>query len=74
MPIEIKRKPKEPTQSLVYRFTKAVRESSTLLSLRSRRFRVREKSRNLKRLATLRREERARQIAIEEKLGRPHTK
>jgi hypothetical protein len=71
MPIEVKRKPKEPPQSLVYRFTKAVRESGMLLSLRDKRFRTREKSRMLKRLAALRREEKKKQLAMEEKLGKP---
>lgn len=71
MPIEVKRNPKEPIQSLVYRFSKAVRASSTLATLRKRRFRIRQKSRTLKRLAALRREEIKKRRIREAKMGKP---
>jgi len=41
MPLEVRRRGKESVQSLIYRFTKAIRESGILLRARETRFRQR---------------------------------
>lgn len=70
MALEVKRKPKESVQSLVYRFTKAVQQSGILLRARERMYKVREKSENLKREAALRREEMKKKYEKLKKLGK----
>lgn len=70
MALEIKRKPKESVQSLVYRFTKAVQQSGILLRARERMYKAREKSENLKKEAALRREEMKKKYEKLKKLGK----
>ena len=44
MALEVKKKEKESSQSLVHRFTKTVRQSGVLLQVRSKQFKKRTKS------------------------------
>jgi len=57
MGLEIKKQQRESIQSLVYRFNKSVQRSGILLRARKIRFREREKSRDMRKKAALRREE-----------------
>ncbi|HOC53836.1 MAG TPA: 30S ribosomal protein S21 [Candidatus Pacearchaeota archaeon] len=51
--MKIQKQQKETSQSLVYRFTKAVQKSGVLTEARKRRFQERIKSGNLKKRAAL---------------------
>lgn len=68
--IQIQKRDRENTQSLVRRFTKAIRDSGLLHTVRRRRFRARPKSDLAKKLSALRREEIKKQIALREKMGK----
>jgi len=57
MALEIKKQERESIQSLVYRFNKSVQRSGILMRARKIRFRHREKSRDMRKKAALRREE-----------------
>ncbi|MEK7519366.1 MAG: hypothetical protein AAB565_01065, partial [Patescibacteria group bacterium] len=69
MPLEVKKKEKEPTQSLVRRFARRVQQSGILLRARKIRFRERNKSRQMKKRAALRREELRKEYEKKIKLG-----
>lgn len=68
--VEVKKKEKETTQALVYRFTRAVQQSGILLRAREKMFKEREKSENLKREAALRKEEMRKKYEKLKKLGK----
>ncbi len=70
MGIEIKKQNRETTQSLVHRFTKAIRESSILVRVRKTRFKRRKKSNQMKKRAALRREELKKEYEKLRKLGK----
>ncbi len=70
MPLEIKRKEKENPQNLVRRFTRALQQSGILTRVREKTFKDREKSRNMKRRAALRREELKKEYEKLKKLGK----
>lgn len=55
MPLEVRRKEKESVQSLIYRFTKAIKESGILLRARERRFRQRPLNKRARKEKALRR-------------------
>ena len=57
MGIEIKKQERETIQALTYRFSRSVKKSGLLLRARKARFRQRQKSRQMKKRAALRREE-----------------
>ena len=57
MPLEIKKQERESSQSLIFRFTKAIKQSGILLRARKIRFKRKEKSRDMKKKEALRREE-----------------
>jgi ribosomal protein S21 len=69
--MKIQKQPKETSQSLVYRFTKAVQKSGVLIEARKRRFAERTKSENLKQRAALVREEKKKEFQKLKKLGKP---
>ncbi|PIS39419.1 MAG: hypothetical protein COT33_02030 [Candidatus Nealsonbacteria bacterium CG08_land_8_20_14_0_20_38_20] len=56
MPLEVKKRPRETSQSLVYRFTKSIKKSGILLRARETRFRERKKSKEIKKRAALRKQ------------------
>lgn len=70
MALEVKRQPKETSQSLVHRFSKRVRGSGILLRARKVRFRERKKSHYAKKSAALRRQELKKEYEKLEKLGK----
>ena len=57
MVLEIKRKPRETTQSLIRRFSQQFRRSGTLIQARKVRFKGKTKSRGAVKKAALRKEE-----------------
>lgn len=57
MVLEIKRKPRETTQSLIRRFSQQFRRSGTLIQARKVRFKGKTKSRGAAKKAALRKEE-----------------
>jgi len=57
MVLEVKKKERETAQSLIRRFTRALKESGILIRARKTRFKKREKSEQMKKRAALRREE-----------------
>jgi len=72
MGLEVRRQSREASQSLVRRFTKRIRQSGILIRARKGRFKIREKSRDLKREAALRREEMKKAFEKLKKLGKPN--
>lgn len=68
--MEIKRQGKESSQSLVYRFTRAVKKSGVLVESRKRRFRTKDKSENMKNKAAVLREEKKKEYQKLRKLGK----
>ena len=69
MALEIKKQERESIQSLVYRFNKSVQRSGILMRARKIRFRQREKSRDMRKKAALRREELKKAYERAKKLG-----
>lgn len=70
MALEIKKKERETTQSLVHRFTKALQGSGILVRARKTRFKKREKSGQMKKKAALRREEMREEYEKLRKMGK----
>lgn len=70
MGIEIKKQERETSQALIYRFSRSVKKSGILLRARKTRFRQRQKSRQMKRRAALRREELKKEYEKLRKLGK----
>ena len=70
MPLEVRKREKESSQNLVRRFTKRVQQSGILLRARKTMFKGREKSRDMKREAALRREEMKKEYEKLKKLGK----
>lgn len=72
--MKIQKQPKETSQSLVYRFTKAVQKSGILIEARKRRFASRVKSENLQQRAALIREKKKKEFQKLKKLGKTTSK
>ena len=70
MALEVKRKERENSQSLVRRFTKRVQQSGILHKARKTMFKTREKSRNMEKRAALRREKMKTEYEKLKKLGK----
>ncbi|BFT95209.1 MAG: hypothetical protein MNSN_07360 [Minisyncoccus archaeiphilus] len=68
--MKISKLPKETSQSLVYRFTRAVKSSGVLIEARKRKFRDRLKSRNLAKRAAVIRVQKKAEYAKMKKLGK----
>ena len=64
------RNQKETSQSLVYRFTQAVKKSGILVEARKRQFNERKLSRNLLKRKALIREEKKKEYLKNKKLGK----
>lgn len=69
MTLEVRKKEKETSQSLIRRFSKRVQQSGILLEARKKRFKERSKSSEKKKKAALRREELKQKYEKLEKLG-----
>ncbi len=70
MVLEVKKQPKETTQSLIRRFTKNIQQSGILLEARKIQFKKREKSRQMKKRTALRREKLKKKYERLKKLGK----
>lgn len=70
MALEVKKKDRETTQSLLHRFTKNVQRSGILIRARKNRFKTRPKSRQMKKKSALRREEIKKEYEKMKKLGK----
>ncbi len=70
MAIEIKKQERETNQALIYRFSKSVQRSGILIRARKTRFRQRQKSRQMKKKAALRREQLKEEYEKLRKLGK----
>jgi len=70
MALEIKKRERETAQSLIRRFSRRVRESGLLIRARKIRFRGKEKSKQMKKRAALRREEIKKEYERLEKMGK----
>ncbi len=71
MAVEVRKNEKENSQSLIHRFTKAVRQSGILLEMRKRQFHNRRKSNLAKKKSALRREEIKKEKMLEYKMSKP---
>lgn len=67
--MKIQKQLRETSQSLVYRFTKAVQKSGVLIEARKRRFNDRSKSENLEKRAALVREDKKKAYEKAKKMG-----
>ena len=70
MSVEIKKQSGDSPQSLVRRFTQTVQKSGILLRVRQNRFKIRTKSKQLRKRAALRREELKKEYEMKRKLGK----
>ena len=70
MALEVKKQLRETSQSLIRRFTKSIQGSGILRRARKIRFREREKSKNMKKRAALRKEEMKKEYEKLKKLGK----
>lgn len=68
--MKIQKQLRETSQSLVYRFTKAVQKSGVLVEARKRRFTKRTKSENMQRRAALVKVEKKKEFDKAKKLGK----
>ncbi len=66
----VRRKEGEQASSLVYRFTKKVRQSGVLLEAKKRRFSSRQPNRNKRRLSAVHRVEKSEEMGKAKRLGR----
>lgn len=67
--IEVKKREGETPSSLIFRFSKRVRESGILREARKRRFKEREPNKRKKLLSALHREKKRMEIEKQRKLG-----
>ena len=74
MALEVKKKEKESSQSLVHRFTKTVRQSGVLVQVRSKQFKKRTKSELANKRSALRRVTLRIEKKRQEKLDKPKAK
>lgn len=69
MPIEVRKREKENTRSLLRRFTRRIQQSGVLMRARKARFLEREKSKSERRQSALRRQKIGRQKEKLRKMG-----
>jgi len=70
MPLKVQRRERENSQNLIRRFTKAIRQSGTLLQIRKGKFHKRPKSALTKKRSALRREKVKAEYQKLKKLGK----
>lgn len=71
MSLIVEKKDRETSQNLVHRFTKVVRQSGVLLSVRKKQFQKRQKSALAKKRSAIRRVKMRAEKKIAEKLAKP---
>jgi hypothetical protein len=69
MPLEIRKKERETSQSLIRRFSQRLRRSGILLRARKAQYKKRAKSQKMKKRAALRREELKKEYERKKKMG-----
>jgi len=69
MPLEVKRRERETSQSLIRRFSKRLKKSGILIRARKIRFKERKRSRQMKKRAALRREEMKKEYERKKRMG-----
>lgn len=74
MSIEVKRQEKENSQSLSRRFSRKVKMSGILIGARKNRFQKRKKSKQMKKVSALRRNELRKEYQKMEKMNKPTKK
>ncbi|PIR02406.1 MAG: hypothetical protein CO031_01345 [Candidatus Nealsonbacteria bacterium CG_4_9_14_0_2_um_filter_37_38] len=70
MAIEVRKQLKESSQGLIHRFSQRVQQSGVLIRARGNRFKIKPKSRQMKRKAALRREKLRKEYEKLKKLSR----
>ncbi len=70
MGLEIKKQERETSQGLIRRFTKSVQKSGILVRARGIQFRKRKKSKDMRKKAALRREDKKKEYEKLKKLGK----
>lgn len=71
MPLEVNKKDRESSQSLIRRFSKNIKRSGILLKARESMFKKREKSDQMKKRSALRREELRKEYKKLKKMSKP---
>jgi ribosomal protein S21 len=69
MPVEVKKSERESSHGLIRRFSKKIQRSGVLLRARAGRFRKRQKSKEMRKRAALRREKLKKEYEKLKKLG-----
>jgi ribosomal protein S21 len=69
MPVEVKKSERESSHGLIRRFSKKIQRSGVLIRARAGRFRKRQKSKQMKKRAALRREKVKKEYEKLRKLG-----
>ena len=67
--IELKRRKGESIEGFLRRFSRKVQQSGIVLEVKKRKFHTRTKSRNLRRVSALRRNDKRKEYAYLEKMG-----
>ena len=70
MAIKVSKRENEPTNSLIYRFSRKVQQSGVLREVKKRRFHARAINRNLRRKSALHREKKKVEVERAKKLGK----
>lgn len=70
MSIKVQKQKQESSQSLIYRFNKAVQRSGVLIEVRKRKFTERSKSKNLQKRAAVIREAKKKEYQLLKKQGK----
>ncbi|MDD4830961.1 MAG: 30S ribosomal protein S21 [Candidatus Paceibacterota bacterium] len=70
MSIEVKKQKQESSQSLIYRFNRAVQRSGVLVEVRKRKFTEKPKSKNLQKRAAVLREDKKKKFQELKKQGK----
>lgn len=69
MALELKKQPRETSQNLIRRFSRSMKQSGILLRARKNRFRIRAKSKNMRRKSALRKNEKRKEYEKLVKMG-----
>ena len=69
MSLEVRKKERESSQSLVRRFSKRLKRSGILIRARKNRFRQRTKSKQMRKKAALRKEEKRKEYETKKRMG-----
>ena len=68
--VQVSKKPRETTSSLLRRFSQKVRKSNVLIDAKTSRFQKKKKSRNVRRTEALERDKKRKEKQLLKKLGK----